>query len=299
MTRMYSFVHKLLVLIGDVEYILSPVYKRAHRKQLLFEYIRLRVKASLNRWFHFTHEHFLSFNMIFPDYEIFFVEFRQIFVRNVYYTSCVKTAPAIIDCGGNIGMSVLYWKYLYPQAHIHVFEPSHEVIGSLEENIRRNNLTNITVIRAATSSHEGTARMHQRGSAACGNTLERSVVEATPHKHPIESYEVPTVRLSAFIDSNVDILKLDIEGSEGSVLKELVKANKFDQIRECVLEYHYYPTSSDNQLADILALFNAVGFESQLYFEEYDSTTSLSLTHNGSYAISIRAIRTENIAEHS
>jgi FkbM family methyltransferase len=43
--------------------------------------------------------------------------------------------PVIIDCGGNIGLSVLYFKYLFPNSVITVFEPSPPVFEILKENI--------------------------------------------------------------------------------------------------------------------------------------------------------------------
>ena len=87
------------------------------------------------------------------------------------------------------------------------------------------------------------------------------------------------------------MLKIDIEGSEGVVLKELTEANKFSYIKECVLEFHYYPKSVNNNLADILSLFRTQGFETQFYLEESDSNTPFGLIHNGLYPISIHAVR--------
>lgn len=292
---MYSIIHKLQVTFTDVEYLLSPAYEHPRRARLFFDYLRLRIKASLNRWFHFTHEHFLSFKVMVPDYETFFVIFRQIFVRHTYYLNTQSATPNIIDCGGNIGMSVLYWKYLYPHAHVTVFEPSKEVLGILQQNIERNALSNVRVVPAAVSAQEGEARIHTRGSAACGNTLQEGLVDTTSNKTSTESYTVKTVRLSSYITERVDILKLDIEGNEGVVLKELASTDKLSNIQECVLEYHYYPKIQGNNLAHLLGVFNEKGFETQFYFEENDSTQQLSLIKNGSYAVSIRATRKEHL----
>ncbi len=42
--------------------------------------------------------------------------FREIFVNRLYDTPLGSEAPAIIDCGSNIGMSILFFKNLYPRA---------------------------------------------------------------------------------------------------------------------------------------------------------------------------------------
>ncbi len=288
---MYFLVHKILVIIGDIDHLLSPAYKHPRRGRLLLDYLRIRIKASLNRWFHFTHDHFLSFEVVVPNYEIFFSTFRQVFIWQTYYLDTDEQAPNIIDCGGNIGMSVLYWKYLYPEAHVTVFEPSREVIGALEENIRRNKLTNVVLVNAAVSATDGTTQIYVRGNAACGNTLSDIIAETTPHKRDIDSYEVKTVRLSDFIQDPVDMLKLDIEGNEGVVFKELAEKNVLEKVKQISLEYHYSPQATGNSLIDILSIFKKYGFEAQIYSEEYENTAQLALEQHGVYAFSMRTVR--------
>lgn len=278
-------------MLGDIDHLLSPAFTHPRRGRLFVDYVRIRIKASLNRWFHFTHDHFLSFEVVIPNYEIFFSTFKQVFIWQTYYLETDAEAPIIIDCGGNIGMSVLYWKYRYPNAHITVFEPSREVVDALEENIRRNKLTNVTLVRAAVSANEGVTQIYVRGNAACGNTIKDMVAETTPHKHAIDSYEVKTVRLSDFIPGPVDILKLDIEGNEGVVLKELAEHNALSKVKQIGLEYHYYPEAADNVLSDILHLLKSHGFEAQLYAEEYENSAQLTLERHGSYAINLRTTR--------
>ncbi len=40
----------------------------------------------------------------------------------------LPSKPIILDCGGNQGISTLYFKTLHPDATIHVFEPSPEFL---------------------------------------------------------------------------------------------------------------------------------------------------------------------------
>ena len=44
-------------------------------------------------------------------------------MRHEYYFHTDKENPVIIDAGANIGDSMIYFKYLYPQATIYSFEP--------------------------------------------------------------------------------------------------------------------------------------------------------------------------------
>jgi FkbM family methyltransferase len=282
--------NKIGLILDDIAYILSPQYSHAQRHRLVFDYLRLRVKASLNRWFHFSREHFLSYSVEVPDYETFFAIFRQIFVRHAYYFKANTSSPTIIDCGGNIGMSVLYYKYLYPEATIIVFEPSREVLGILRNNIARNALTSVTVVPAAVSSHAGKMQIHTRGAAACGNTLVGGTVNSHSNKGVSDSYEVDVVRLSNHVTGAIDALKLDIEGSEGVVIRELEQSGKLQQIHKIVMEYHYNPSNNENDLIPILQTFKNRGWETQFFFEEPKNNFSLALENGGEYPLSLATV---------
>lgn len=282
--------HKIIVLMSDIEHIFSPAYKHPRRGKILRNYLRIRVRASLNRWFHFTHEHFLDYRVEVPDYDVFLAIFRQIFVRHTYYLETKNSSPKIIDCGGNIGMSVLYFKYLYPNASITVFEPSREVLSVMKRNIEGNKLKDVKIVEAAVSAKDGELEIHPRGNAASGNTLLSGISEATPKKGLAEKpYTVKTVRLSPHIPETLDLLKLDIEGSEGGVIQELEDAGKLHSVKEYVMEYHYYPQVPENNFGDLVKCFERNGLGVQMYFEDMPAASEqLSFAHNGSYAISLR-----------
>jgi len=48
--------------------------------------------------------------------------FDEIFIGKIQYFKSQRPDPFIIDCGGNIGMSVLFYKMIYPDSEILVFE---------------------------------------------------------------------------------------------------------------------------------------------------------------------------------
>lgn len=53
----------------------------------------------------------------------------------------------ILDCGGNIGMSVIWFKQRYPRARITVFEADPQTADLLEENVRTLGLASVTVVQ--------------------------------------------------------------------------------------------------------------------------------------------------------
>ena len=44
------------------------------------------------------------------------VIYDDIFTKNTYFFETENPEPRIIDCGGHIGLAVLYFKSLYPRA---------------------------------------------------------------------------------------------------------------------------------------------------------------------------------------
>ncbi len=272
---MYRFLQKFLIFISDIEQIFSPDHVHKQRWAILRAYLRLRIKASLSRWFHFTHEHFLNCHVSFPDYEIFFTTFRQVFVRHAYYFTSQTPTPTIIDCGGNIGMSVLYFKYLYPGAIITVFEPSREVLPSIRKNIADNKLLNVTLVEKAVDAVPGTATMYSRGAAACGNTLVQEIITNVA-KTNNESYTVETTQLSPFVTEHVDLLKLDIEGCEGDVIRELNMSGALGRIGALTLEYHD-TTSSKNNLGPLISILESHHWKVEPFSEDPHTTYTLSL----------------------
>lgn len=62
----------------------------------------------------------------------------------------------ILDCGSNIGMSILYFKHVYPKARIIGFEPDPAIFPYLQENMTRNGLKDVQLVQAALASQEGT-----------------------------------------------------------------------------------------------------------------------------------------------
>ena len=48
---------------------------------------------------------------------------HELFGLEIYKFNSEKTEPFIIDCGANIGLSVIYFKKLFPKAKVIAFEP--------------------------------------------------------------------------------------------------------------------------------------------------------------------------------
>ena len=67
-------------------------------------------------------EQVLGQNIAFYDYSIFATIFAEVFLTDVYFFRSTGR-PRIADAGANIGVSVAYFKALYPDCHVLAFEP--------------------------------------------------------------------------------------------------------------------------------------------------------------------------------
>ena len=86
-----------------------------------------------------------------PGYNILSALLKEKFIYNEYYFSSSTKSPVIIDGGSSIGISVLYFKCLYPHSQLHCFEPYSKAFEYLEKNVIDNNLKNVYLNRVALS----------------------------------------------------------------------------------------------------------------------------------------------------
>jgi hypothetical protein len=76
--------------------------------------------------------------------------------------------------------------------------------------------------------------------------------------------KVTSASLSRLIDGPVDFLKMDIEGAELRVLRDLEVHRKLHLVREMVIEYHHHIEPAADHLSEVLQLLERSGFGYQL-----------------------------------
>ncbi len=201
----------------------------------------------------------LGFQIKYCSYGNFVTLFKDIFVKAEYYFITQKPTPLIIDCGSNIGMSVLFFKIMYPDSEIIAFEPNEAAFSCLETNIGINKLQSVSLHKKALSKKEGRIDFYfdqsNPGSLAMSTFQERM---------PKQKQTVEAVCLSKFIDRQVDFLKMDVEGAEFGIIEELSKGNKLKYIKQMAIEYHHHIIKDEDRLSTTLKLLEDEGFGYQL-----------------------------------
>ena len=186
--------------------------------------------------------------------------FQEIFVDACYFFRSDNPAPMIIDCGSNIGMSILFFKRLYPLCTIVGFEPDPNTFQALTENVSQNRIANVDLHNVAVGNTDGIVAFH-RSDNPSGSDLRMSML---PSRISGQTIKVPVRKLSSFIKSDIDLLKLDVEGVEKSVLDDLESSAALRRIKQIHLEYHHHIDGAVDNLSETLSLLERNGFGYQM-----------------------------------
>ena len=173
---------------------------------------------------------------------------EEIFIEELYRQD-LKEHPFIIDCGANIGLSVIYMKKLHPKAQIVAFEPDEINFSLLSRNIESFRLADVTLRKEAVWVENTTLRFSNEGTMT-------SKIEMG--KHGAGTIEVAAIRLKDLLTREIDFLKIDIEGAEYKVLKDIDDRLHF--VNNMFLEYHG-TFQQNEELTDIINIITKSGFK--------------------------------------
>lgn len=136
--------------------------------------------------------------------------------------------PLIIDCGANIGASVLWFSARYPEAHIIGVEPASENFELLRLNCAG---LNVDLKQAAIGAQDGHAFLTDSGNFMCYH------VSSDSSGVPIDIVSIESLVASKEASRYLPfLLKIDIEGSEKALFAgDCTSINRFPLI---ILEPH-------------------------------------------------------------
>ena len=172
--------------------------------------------------------------------------FKEIFLDEIYKQE-LPSMPFIIDCGANIGLSVIYMKRLYPDAEIIAFEPDQQNFKLLEKNIQSFGFTTVTLKKEAVWVEDTVLKFANEGSMS--SKIDTDTNHAT--------INVNAVRLKNYLTRKVDFLKIDIEGAEYAVLRDI--KDDLHLVNNLFVEYHG-TFRQQNELDELMSIIRACGF---------------------------------------
>jgi len=177
-----------------------------------------------------------KFRLTSPDYATLSFLIKEKFVDEQYYFKETNLKPVIFDCGSSIGISVLYFKSLYPNSVIYSFEPNPTAFDFLKANVNNNNLTDIHCYNLALSSEKESIELFipEKNSFINAKTLKNDSNQSN-------KVTVAAKPLSLFLlhFAEVDLVKIDVEGSELDIIEDLKQeVLKRKIVKKFIIEYH-------------------------------------------------------------
>lgn len=180
--------------------------------------------------------------------------YKEIFEKEIYKFKTESKSPIIVDCGANMGLSLLYFNINYPNSKIIAFEPDMSVLTYLKKNISSYKMSNVKLYEKAVWDKNKILNFYT--DAGMGGSI---VNDYNKNQNP---NKIEAIRLKEFIaDMHVDLLKMDIEGSEYSVIKDCEPL--LDQIDNIFIEYHSFE-NEEQKLDNLLLILKKNGFRYHL-----------------------------------
>jgi FkbM family methyltransferase len=184
-------------------------------------------------------------------------------------------ANIIFDCGANVGRTALSYRKLFPTARIYSFEPS----ATLHEQLIRNTAAagNVEAVRMGVSDESGESQFFEYNITGYNSMAHCTV----PGIKVVSECTVPVCTIDRFCAENkiemVDILKLDIQGSELKALhgaRSMLEKQKISLIfSEVLFGPEYEQQAYYHEIAGWLARF---GYQLFRFYElRYASDRSL------------------------
>ncbi|MGN7783271.1 FkbM family methyltransferase [Niabella sp. 22666] len=171
----------------------------------------------------------------------------EIFVDHIYNLDLDGRQPVIFDCGGHIGLSAIYFKRKHPNALVTVFEPDRGNFELLKDNLASQGYSDVILRNEAVWKENTTLTFSSEASMSSKIVLGNET----------GNVDVKAVRLKDEITAEIDLLKMDIEGAEYEVLKDI--KDKLHLLKNVFIEYHGLFSQQD-ELMQILQWVTDTGF---------------------------------------
>tara|TARA_X000000950_G_C13880170_1_gene646561 strand:+ start:126 stop:857 length:732 start_codon:yes stop_codon:yes gene_type:complete len=206
----------------------------------------------------------ISFLIYLLDLVTFYPRLKKIILLNLG-----NTPKLVLDVGGNKGQTISFFLNLNKHAKIVSFEPT----KSLHEYLikKYNSFSNVTISNKGISSFSGEKKFYENHLNLTSSfeklnyysdylKFKTKILGIDKNKIIKKEYNVKVITLSSYINdilkSDIDIIKIDVEGHEYECLKGLFNTPLNLNIHLIQLEHHnddmYENSISFNQINDIL-----------------------------------------------
>ena len=213
----------------------------------MFTYLKLKFLRRLQKRFVSHQTKILNYTVFYNDPRSLFSEYKLVFKDKIYHFESETNSPLVIDGGGHIGLATLYFKKLYPDSEILIFEPDKEALSMLKKNLEINKIKKTKIYEVGISNKKDIISFQNSGTDGA---------KINPQGDDVISID----RLSNHLDGSVDFLKLNIEGEELNVIKDLEETNELSLIKQMCVEWHSFAGQRQN-LGEFLSILERNNFK--------------------------------------
>ncbi len=197
--------------------------------------------------------HFLGKQIKITDSFWYLHSLTELFIDETYSFIATTKEPLIIDCGSNIGLSIIYFKRLYPEAKVIGFEPDKDIYKKLQHNVGQFNLSKLELHQKAIWVNNEPLLFQQNGSLGGHITSSESS----------NTIKIETIRLKDLLHQKVDFLKIDIEGPEYDIIKDCEEL--LGNVENIFIEYHSFH-ENEQMVGELIIMLKKSGFK--IYIKE-------------------------------
>ncbi len=197
---------------------------------------------------------------------------REVWNQEIYRFDSEKNSPFIVDIGSHIGISLIYFKSLFPNSKILSFEPNPISFEILKENIQNNGFLDITLLNMAVCQRDGTCNLYIDNSGGNWHSNSSLLPKSWSGKENTKPVKVECTRLDRYLENvdEIDMLKIDTEGKEIDILNS--HKHILGKVLNISVEYHPIKTSKVERLISLLSPY----FDLNIYCEGKNLSTPIN-----------------------
>lgn len=184
---------------------------------------------------------------------------KEIFGENCYYIELEKEDPVIVDLGAHIGLTVIYFKMLFPKARVIAFEPISSNYELLQKNIAENQLDDIETYQVVVAPKSGILRIQEPVGEGAWKSGAGIIPKGWKGIQTNQEIKVEAVGIQELLEQKIDIMKMDIEGMEYEVIRNM--GPNIRNIKNLMIEVH---PRKDHRIEEIQKILIQNGFKLEI-----------------------------------
>ncbi len=177
-----------------------------------------------------------KYEIWYENSEEFYELKKEIFGENCYYLELDREEPIIVDSGAHIGMSVIYFKMLFPKARIIAFEPVPANFELLKKNVMENQLENVEIHQGVVAPKSGALRIQEPIGEGAWKSGAGIIPKGWKGIQDNREIKVEAVGIQEILQDKIDLFKMDIEGMEYEVIRNAGPVIR--NVKNWIIEVH-------------------------------------------------------------